>query len=156
VKSLASLGIFLTMVVVAAALSGRFVGGEWYLNMHQPSWNPSAMVMASVWAVVYVLMAVSAWLVWDNRRDQAFIALAWWLFQLLLGIGWSWAYFGQQRVGWALALMTLWVLAVLIVVNAFRFVKTQASVLMAPVAGWLLFSWLLNFVQWHLNGGGSG
>jgi hypothetical protein len=25
-----------------------------------------------------------------------------------------------------------------------------------PVAAWLIFFWVLNFVQWQLNGGGIG
>ena len=68
---LASLAVFLLVVVVTAAVAGQFVGGEWYQDMNQPSWNPSAMVMASAWAVVYVLMAVSAWMVWDAMRSLA-------------------------------------------------------------------------------------
>ena len=73
--------------------------------------------------------------------------------QLLLGICWSWMYFGMHRPGWALAVMSLWLLAVFFTIKTFRPIKPQAFNLMLPVAGWLLFSWLLNLVQWHLNGG---
>jgi len=92
---LASLAVFLLFVVIAAAVGGQFAGGEWYQAMNQPSWNPSAVVMASVWAVLYVLMAVSAWMVWDTMRGLARVALAWWGLQLLLSIVWSWMYFGH-------------------------------------------------------------
>jgi hypothetical protein len=27
---------------------------------------------------------------------------------------------------------------------------------MIPLAAWLVFVWVLNFYQWHLNGGGLG
>ena len=153
---LASLAVFLLLVVVAAAVGGQFVGGDWYQGMNQPSWNPSAMVMASVWAVLYVLMAVSAWMVWDTMRGLARVALAWWGLQLLLSIAWSWMYFGLHRLGLSLAVMSLWLLVALIVVRTFRAIKLEASSLMMPVAGWLLFAWVLSFTQWHLNGGGIG
>lgn len=153
---LASLAVFLLLVVVTAAVAGQFVGGNWYQGMNQPSWNPSAMVMASAWAVVYVLMAVSAWMVWDTMRGLAMTALAWWGAQLLLNICWSWTYFGLERIGWSLGVMALWVVAALVTVRMFRPIKLEASSLMMPVAGWLIFFWLLNFVQWHLNGGGLG
>jgi tryptophan-rich sensory protein len=154
---LTSLGVFLLLVVVTAAVGGQFVGGDWYHHsMNQPAWNPPAMLMASVWAVLYVLMAVSAWMVWESMRSLASVALAWWGLQLLLGMGWSWMFFGLQRPGWALAVMSLWLLAVLIVIMTFRPIKMEASSLMMPVAAWLFFSWVLNFVQWHLNGGGIG
>jgi benzodiazapine receptor len=153
---LASLGVFLLLVVVTAAVGGQFVGGDWYQTMYQPAWNPSAMAMASVWAVLYVLMAVSAWMVWDAMRSLASVALAWWGLQLLLSICWSFMFFGLQRPGWALAVMSLWLLVVLMVIKTFRPIKLESSSLMMPLAAWLLFCWLLNFSQWRLNGGGIG
>lgn len=153
---LASLAVFLLLVVIAAAVGGQFVGGEWYQAMSQPSWNPSPVVMASVWAVLYVLMAVSAWMVWDTRRGLAVAPLSWWGLQLLLSVCWSWVFFGLERVGWALGITGLWIIAVLMVIKTFRPIKLEASSLMMPVAGWLVFMWALNFVQWHLNGGGIG
>ena len=153
---LASLGFFLLLVVITVAVGGQFIGGDWYQAMNQPSWNPPAVVMASVWAVLYVLMAVSAWMVWDTMRGLAAVPLAWWSLQLLLSICWSWMYFGLHRPGWALAVMTLWLLVVLMVVKMFRPIKLEASNLMMPVAAWMLFSWVLGIVQWRLNGGGIG
>lgn len=153
---LAALGLFLLMVVVAVAIGGQFTGGDWYQGMNQPSWNPPAMVMALVWAVLYVLMAVSAWMVWEAQRGLAIIPLGLWGLQLLLGIGWSWMYFGLHRPGWALGMMTLWLLVVLLVVKVFRPIRIEASSLMMPVAAWMMFSWVLSLVQWRLNGGGLG
>jgi benzodiazapine receptor len=153
---LVSLGVFLLLVVIAAGVGGQFTGGDWYQAVNQPAWNPSAMVMAAVWAVLYVLMAVSAWMVWDTKRGLARVALAWWGLQLLLNVCWSWMYFGLHRPGWSLVIMSLWLPVVLIVIRMFRSIKLEASSLMMPVAAWLLFAWVLNFVQWHLNGGGIG
>jgi tryptophan-rich sensory protein len=112
------------------------------------------MLLASVWAVLYVLMAVSAWMVWETMRGLARVALAWWGLQLVLGVLWSFVFFGLHRVGWALIVMSLWLLAVLLVIRNFRSIRLEASSLMMPVGAWLLFAWVLNFVQWHLNGGG--
>jgi len=151
---LVSLAVFLFLVVVVAAVGGLFVGGQWYQAMSKPSWNPSAMVMASVWAVLYVLMAVSAWMVWDTMRGLARVALGWWGLQLLLNICWSWMFFGLHRIGWALGVISLWLVVVVIVIRTFRPVKLEASTLMMPLAAWLIFLWVLNFYQWHLNGGG--
>ena len=153
---LASLAGFLFLAVAAAAVGGLFTGGEWYQAMQQPAWNPSAMVMATVWSVLYVLMAVSAWMVWDSMRGLARVSLAWWGLQLLLGIAWSWMFFGVNRIGLALVVAGLWLLAVVAGIKAFRAVKPEASTLMIPLAAWLLFVWVLNFFQWRMNGGGLG
>jgi benzodiazapine receptor len=153
---LASLAVFLFLVVIAAAVGGQFVGGDWYQSMNQPSWNPPAIVMASVWAVLYVLMAVSAWMVWDTMRGLARVPLAWWGLQLLLGICWSWMYFGLERIGWTMALMPVWILAVLMVIKSFRPIRKDAAGLMIPLVFWLFFIEVLNLVQWLINGGGIG
>ncbi len=153
---LVSLAVFLLIVVAVAAVSGQFVGGEWYQAMNQPAWNPPAMVMAFVWAVVYVLLAVSAWLVWDTVRSLAQVALGWWGLQLLLGVMWSWTFFGLNRIGWSLGVMGLWLLVVLATLVSFRSIRLGASSLMMPVVVWLLFVLLLNFAQWLMNGGGVG
>ena len=153
---LVSLAVFLLLVVIAAVVGGQFVGGEWYQYMLKPSWSPSAMVMASAWAVLYVLMAVSAWMIWDAMRGLARVALGWWGLQLLLSICWSWMFFGLERVGWALGVISLWIPVVVIVIKTFRPIKQEASTLMMPLAAWLIFLWVLNFFQWNMNGGGLG
>lgn len=153
---LVSLAVFLLLVVIAAAVSGQFVGGEWYQAMLKPPWSPSAMAMASAWAVLYVLMAVSAWMIWDAMRSLARVALGWWGLQLLLSICWSWLFFGLERVGWALGIVSLWIPVVVIVIRTFRPIKQEASTLMLPLAAWLIFLWVLNFFYWNMNGGGLG
>lgn len=152
--SLFSLGSFLLLVVIAVVAGGQFTGGEWFLQMQQPAWNPPAMLMGLAWAVVYVLMAVSAWMVWEARRGLAMVALGLWSLQLLLSVGWSWIYFGLHRPGWAVGVMSLWLAVSVLVYMSFLPIRSEAARLTLPVMAWLLFSWLLNVVQWYLNGGG--
>jgi benzodiazapine receptor len=149
-----ALAIFIVIVVLAVAVSTSFPGGEWYQAMSHPWWNPSAIVMASVWAVLYVLMAVSAWLVWDTLRSLIHVAFAWWTLQLVTGVAWPWLFFGMHRIGWAIAVMGFWLLLVLITAKSFRSIRPAASSLMLPLAIWLLFTLVLNFIQWRLNDGG--
>lgn len=152
--SLLSLGLFLLVVTLAVVAGGQFIGGDWYPMMQQPAWNPPALLMAPVWAVLYVLIAVSAWMIWETMRGLAATALAWWAVQLPLSVCWSWMYFGLHRPGWALGVMTLWLAVSVMVFRSFRPIRTQAANLTLPVMAWLAFSWLLSVVQWHMNGGG--
>jgi tryptophan-rich sensory protein len=151
-----SLAFFLSLVIAATAVGSQFVGGDWYFVLFTPSWTPSPMVMTSVWSVLFVLMAVSAWMVWDTMRGLARVALGWWSLQLLLSILWSLMFFGLHRIGWSLAIVSLWFVVVVIVITTFRPIKPEAASLMVPLAAWLLFVWALNFNQWQLNGGGLG
>ena len=155
-QRLITFSVFILLVVAAAAIAGQFVGGEWYQSMNRPAWNPSALIMAIVWPAVYMLMAVSAWMVWDTMRGLAWVALTWWGVQLILCVTWSWTFFGMHRVGWSLGVMGLWVVAVLLTTISFRSIRIEASSLMIPVAIWSLFTLILNFSWWVMNGGGVG
>jgi tryptophan-rich sensory protein len=95
-------------------------------------------------------------MVWESMRGLARVALGWWGLQLLLSICWSWLFFGLNRTGWALAVTSLWLIVVLIVIKTFRSIRLEASSLMMPLAAWLIFSWVMGFTLWHMNGGGIG
>jgi len=155
-QRLLTLVLFIVIVVLAVAMGSQFGAGEWYQGVNQPSWNPPATVLVVAWSVVYVLMATSAWMVWDSAQSVAHKALGWWFLQLVVSVVWSWLYFDLHRIGWAMAVMGLWLLLSLITVKSFRAFRLEASSLMMPVSVWLIFALVLNFTQWHLNGGGLG
>ena len=60
---------------------------HWYAGLHKPSFNPPNSLFGPVWSILYVLMGISAWLVWkqpaSSNRNQALLLF---LFQFLLVI----------------------------------------------------------------------
>lgn len=150
------MAVFLLLVVVAAAIGGSFEAGEWYFALNKPDWTPPAWLFGPVWSVLYVMMAVAIWLVWDSRHHTRVGALVWWLIQLLLNAAWSWLFFGLHRSGWALAEMLILIGIVIFCIKAFSRSSRLAAALMLPYLLWLTFAWALNFAIWRLNGGGLG
>jgi tryptophan-rich sensory protein len=55
---------WLALTFGAAALGARFLPDEWYRQLNKPTWNPPDAIFAPVWALLYLLMAASAWLAW--------------------------------------------------------------------------------------------
>jgi len=153
-QRLLALIVFIVLVVLTVALGSQFEAGDWYQAVKQPGWGPSPALLVIVWSLVYVLLAASAWMVWDRAQSVAHKALVWWLLQLVASVVWSWVYFGLHRVGWAMAVMGVWLLLSLITARSFRQYRPEASSLMLPVVIWLVFALALNFTQWTLNGGG--
>jgi translocator protein len=138
----------------SAAASGVLVSsGGWYAGLIKPSWNPPNWVFGPAWTLLYTMMAVAAWLVWQRGGWKAQRqALGLYLLQWALNALWTPLFFGLQRPGLALVeIAALW-LTVLATLVAFWHAKRFAGLLLVPYALWVSFAAALNFTIWRLNG----
>jgi benzodiazapine receptor len=137
----------------AAWIGSRFGPGEWYLTLAKPSFTPPAWIFAPVWTLLYLLMGLAAWLVWQRSGlAGAKLALGLFVVQLVLNAAWSWLFFGEHRIGLALAdLAALW-LTLAATLLAFWVHRPLAAFLLVPYLAWVSFAALLNFAFWRLNG----
>jgi benzodiazapine receptor len=153
-KSILGLAGWLVITFAAAWIGSRYMPGAWYALLAKPSWNPPNSVFGPVWTVLYVLMAVAAWLVWRKAGlSGAGPALIVFVIQLVLNVMWSYLFFGLHRPDAAFVdIVALW-MAILVVMILFWRVDWVAGGLMAPYAVWVAFASYLNFVLWRLNRG---
>ena len=42
--------------------------GEWYAGLAKPAFNPPGWIFGPVWTVLYVLIAIAGWRVWQRDR----------------------------------------------------------------------------------------
>ena len=82
----------------------------WYRTVVKPEWNPPSWVFGPVWTTLFVLMGISAWLVWMPAGfKEASTPLSLFAAQLILNVAWSWIFFGMHQPGWAFAeIVILW------------------------------------------------
>lgn len=154
IKNSLPLAIFLLMVLTASFLGSSFDAGEWYhVTMKQPTWSPPGWLFSLIWALVYVLAAVAAWIVWLTGHPARIGALTWWVLLLLLNVGWSALFFGWHRVGWAVPLLGLMIILTLLCTRAFALISRRAAWLMAAYLVWMVMLWVFNFEIWTINGG---
>lgn len=153
-----TVGLVLALLLVFfAAAFGNWatmsnVGG-WYQTLIRPSWAPPDWVFGPVWTVLYVMMAVSAWLVW--RQDgwrAARRPLTLFLVQLALNSLWSAIFFGLRQPVWAcVEIVVLW-LAIAATLAAFWRRSRLAGAMLLPYLLWVTFATALNFEFARLNG----
>jgi tryptophan-rich sensory protein len=145
---------WIAAVFVAAALGAMATANapRFYAELTVPAWAPPAALFGPVWTVLYVLMAVGAWLVWRCRGwDGARWALTLFLSQLALNALWSWLFFAWRRGGLALAeLIVLWALIVATMVAFWR-IRPAAGALLLPYVAWVAFAGALNYTLWRTN-----
>ena len=148
---------FLAWLVVpfaAAFVGSRFMPGAWYAALARPAWSPPNWIVAPVWTLLYLLMGVSAWLVWRRAGFHgAGTALAVFGVQLVLNALWSYLFFGLHRPDLALVDIVLLWGAILAVVILFGRVDRWAGWLQLPYLAWVTFAAALNGAIWWLNRG---
>ncbi len=126
---------------------------EWYVTLNKPSFNPPNYLFAPVWTVLYILMGVSAALVWNAgwEKHQVSNSLMVFLAQLVLNGLWSTVFFGMRSpVGGMVIIALLAVVLLLTIVKFFRVSKTSALLLL-PYLLWVLFAAVLNASIVSLN-----
>ncbi|MFI7429755.1 TspO/MBR family protein [Micromonospora sp. NPDC049836] len=138
-------------VTAAAAVGGLGVRGtsEEYAGLAQPSWAPPSWLFGPVWTVLYGLIAVAGWLVWQRAGWGP--ALWAWVVQLALNAIWTPLFFAAGRYGLAFAEIVLMWLAVGATVALSGRVSRPAAGLLAPYWAWVTFAAALNFTIWRLN-----
>jgi translocator protein len=140
-----SLGLVAIVAAIGGAASARSVG-DWYDGLDRPPWNPPSWVFGPAWTVLYVLMAVAAWLVAREGLDASSVrrALALYGVQLALNLAWSLVFFGLRRPGAALVVIVLLLVAIAATAAAFHEVSPLAAWLLAPYLAWVAFAATLN------------
>lgn len=153
-KQILALLVWLAICFIASGVgaAASIRAASFYAELIQPSWAPPAAVFGPVWTILYVLMAVAAWLVWREGGFRANRpALNLFLVQLAVNGLWSWLFFAWHLGTFALAnIAVLWLLIVVTVVSFWR-VRPVAGAIMIPYLLWVSFAFALNFSVWQLN-----
>ena len=156
--NLPALAVFLVLAFGAGAISAAFSPGlsgaaaHWYAALAKPNWLPPQNWFGSVWAVLYALMAVGAWIIWRERyhRRRA-VAIGAYAVQLLLNALWAPAFFGLKNIGAGLfVIVALW-LAVGWTMREFARVQASAAFILVPYWLWVTFAAAINLSVWRLN-----
>jgi len=125
---------------------------NWYAGLLKPSFNPPNSLFGPVWTILYMLMGISAWLIWKQLPSSARNkALFLFLIQFILNFCWSLIFFGMHQLGWALIELILMWLAILLTIFRFGRFSSLASWLLVPYISWVSFAGLLNAAIWKLN-----
>jgi tryptophan-rich sensory protein len=146
------LSFWLVLSALVASFGGLFQPGDWYLALSKPAWTPPGWIFGPVWTFLYIAMAVAAWLVWKTGGWSANRpALAVYGLQLILNGAWSWIFFGEHRIGWALVDIIGLFILISITMSLFWRRRRAAGWLLLPYAVWVGFASVLNYYIVILN-----
>lgn len=124
----------------------------WYPTLTKPSWTPPSRLFGPVWTVLYLLIAVSGWLIYtlENSRHRT-IALSLYGIQLALNFLWSFFFFSLRNPLFGLIDIALLCLFIILTMLKAWHVRPLASLLLIPYLIWVLYATALNASIWLLN-----
>lgn len=125
----------------------------WYATLTKPALNPPSWVFGPVWTTLYVLMGVSAFLIWQKgwQRKDVKVALSVYGIQLILNALWSIVFFGMQSPGLALVNIALLFISIVLTMILFYKISRPAMYLLIPYILWVSFASYLNYAIYALN-----
>lgn len=125
----------------------------WYPGIQKPSFNPPNWLFGPVWSTLFIIIGISAYLIWIKRKQVAHFprTVALYFIQLILNLGWSFLFFYNHLIG--AALIEIVALLVAILVNAIVFYKIDktAGLLFIPYFLWVSFATFLTYNIFILN-----
>jgi translocator protein len=157
-KSKQTLGLVMWLAVTFIAAGTGAVAsseaGTFFQQLVRPPWAPPAWLFAPAWTVLYILMGVSAWLVWRIQGFRANrLSLSLYIIQLVANAIWTWIFFLWKRGALAFVeILILWALIFITIIVFWR-VRKLAGILMLPYLGWVSFASALTLAVWRLNPG---
>ena len=134
--------------VLSALLSGDY--STRYSELIQPPFAPSGAVFPVVWTILYALMGISAYIIWQSAGDKS-TAKKLYIAQLSVNFLWSIIFFRFGLLGFAAIWAVLLFVLVLAMVKAFGKTSVTAAYLNVPYLIWSAFASYLAIGTWLLN-----
>ncbi len=125
----------------------------WYVTLKKPTFNPPNWVFAPVWTILFLLMGISFYIIWNRGLEDEKVKSAIIIFsiQLILNIFWSFLFFSLRSPFLAfLEIILLWFVILMNIIQFYNISKT-AGFLLLPYILWVSFAATLNFFIFRLN-----
>lgn len=151
IKFVTSLGLCFSVAYFGSAATLPSIVG-WYANLNKPFFSPPNWLFGPVWSVLYLLMGISMYLVWqEGWNKKIIVALQFFVAQLLLNFLWSYLFFGKHLPLQAFVnVIVLWTV-ILLTILKFKNISRLAAVLLVPYLAWVTFASILNLAIAVLN-----
>lgn len=125
----------------------------WYVTLQKPFFNPPNQIFGPVWTLLYILIGIAFFLIWEKgfKTKKAQKARNVFFLQLGLNFLWSFVFFSLHSIFFALVvIIALWI-SILWTIRLFWGISPRAGNLLVPYLCWVSFATLLNAAIFLLN-----
>lgn len=118
----------------------------WYAGLNKPFFAPPNWLFGPAWTLLYFLMGVAFYLIWQHgwRNKKSQIARKYFLIQLALNFIWSPVFFGLRSPLLGLIVILLMLVMIMLTIKKFYALSKPAAYLLIPYLLWVSFATTLN------------
>lgn len=147
-----SIGISLSVGIISALLTQGNM--NIYEEVITPPLSPPSFLFPIVWTVLYILMGISAALIYNDSiaskriKDRTLYTYA---ASLFVNFSWSIIFFNIRAFLFAFIWLLLLLFLIISTIMQYKKINKAAAYLQIPYAVWVTFAGYLNFGIWFLN-----
>ena len=118
---------------------------QWYKTLKKAPWSPPNFIFGIVWPILYTLMAISAGIVWSNKKCYPYCSpITFFIIQLAFNLIWTTIFFKWQMPKLAFLDMILIMIVTFHTYKQFLPISKTAGYLLIPYMLWLCVAFSLN------------
>lgn len=150
---------YIISIVIALAVGGisaLLTSGnmDLYSEITKPPLAPPSILFPIVWTVLFVLMGISAAIIYGEKRnkpDEVKAALTVYAVNLFLNFFWSIIFFNMRAFLFSFIwLVALWIVIIVMIIKFYK-IRPVAGILQIPYLLWVTFAGYLNLAIYLLN-----
>ncbi|MBR0303068.1 MAG: tryptophan-rich sensory protein [Clostridia bacterium] len=148
-----SLAVFVAISLGTGILATLFSRprADFYGSINQPAVTPPSWLFPIVWTILYILMGVSAYLIYETSCRDRRLSLGVWAFQLAVNFIWTLVFFNARAFLFAFILIiVLWIM-IAVMIALFHRCRPTAAYLQVPYFLWVTFAAYLTWSIYMLN-----
>lgn len=140
--SLTDLLIFIVSTELVGAFSALISGdfNSIYTEIIKPPLSPPAWLFPVVWAVLYAIMGISAYMIYRSNNHLSEKAFKIYIIQLAVNFSWSIIFFKFRLMTVAAVVAVLLALLVGLMIYMFGKIKKSAGLINIPYLLWSIFA----------------
>ncbi len=120
-------------------------------SIQKPSITPPQIVFPIVWTILYVLMGLSAYLIYKAGNEDKRYAYSFYGIQLVLNFLWTCFFFGIENYSGSMIIIAALAVSIIGMIYFFWKINKKSAYLQIPYLVWVLFASYLNYLVYIMN-----
>lgn len=120
-------------------------------SIQKPALTPPSWVFPVVWTILFLLMGLSAAIIYRSQNSQKGLALTVYGLQLAVNFAWSIIFFNLRSYLFAFIWLILLLALIVLMIQQFYTISRKAGPMQLPYLIWVIFAGYLNWMIYLLN-----